>query len=392
MKRIFLFSLSIWFVFAGVEARYTRMGIYAARDLELIPSQYIPQLKTLIKWALEYGYEVNGPVMLHFRGTPYARRKTKVQLLVKVNIPGIFPPRTGLFTYFKFFRVRHVVVSEKFSVNNPISPEGFKREAKRKGWNPSRDFYLLFETLRDLNLGRGRWMVDARWGKNALVGIYSDRGAFHLGLIASQRFFQLKGIRYAPLYREDLERPETYSRINILYFPGGWSGYYTEDLSGRPVKLIRNFVKNGGRYLGVCAGAYFASKEIVWEGNVYRPPLKLFAGRAIGPIVTLAPWPLYTVASLVWEGKMRKAFYYGGPYFEGKGEVLATYSINSKPAVIKFQYGKGLVILSGVHFEYDLSSNIDGVSFPEDRGVKMIKSTWPLFERLISILLKGGEK
>lgn len=391
MKRFLLFFLTIWFIFAGVEARYTRMGIYAVRDLELTPRQYVPQLKALIKWILEYGYEVNGPIMVHFEGIPYARRKTKVQLLVEVNVPGIFPPRTGLSTYFKFFRARHVVMSGKFSVDNPIPLESFKRETKEEGWVPSGDFHLLFETLRDLNMGRGRWMVDARWGKNAMIGVYSDRGAFHLGLIASQRFFKLKGIRYAPLYREDLKRPETYRKITILYFPGGWSGYYTEDLSGKPAKLIRNFVKNGGRYLGVCAGAYFASKEVVWEGNIYHPPLKLFAGRAIGPIVRLAPWPLYTVTTLIWEGQMRKAFYYGGPYFEGKGDVLATYSINSRPAVIKFNYGKGLVVLSGVHFEYDLSSDIDGVSFPENKGVKMSKSTWPLFEKLINIL-KGGER
>ena len=55
-------------------------------------------------------------------------------------------------------------------------------------------------------------------------------------------------------------------------------------------------------------------------------------------------------------GEIVVAHYHGGPYFElnetENAEILARYNLSGfKPAVVLQPYGKGKVILSGVHYE-----------------------------------------
>lgn len=54
---------------------------------------------------------------------------------------------------------------------------------------------------------------------------------------------------------------------NLLCIPGGQDIPYSFELSGEGNRQIRKFVENGGRFLGICAGAYFASGEIDFSGS-----------------------------------------------------------------------------------------------------------------------------
>ncbi|SCZ93327.1 BZ3500_MvSof-1268-A1-R1_Chr6-2g08610 [Microbotryum saponariae] len=52
----------------------------------------------------------------------------------------------------------------------------------------------------------------------------------------------------------------------LLVFPGGRDLPYLFDLQGEPNRRIKEWVtKHGGKYLGFCAGAYYASQEIEFE-------------------------------------------------------------------------------------------------------------------------------
>ncbi|PWA02461.1 hypothetical protein BB558_001381 [Smittium angustum] len=53
----------------------------------------------------------------------------------------------------------------------------------------------------------------------------------------------------------------------LLTIPGGRDLPYNRDLSGTAANKIRNFVYNGGLYIGFCAGGYFASSRCVFEPN-----------------------------------------------------------------------------------------------------------------------------
>ena len=53
----------------------------------------------------------------------------------------------------------------------------------------------------------------------------------------------------------------------LLVFPGGRDLPYVDELSTKTkvTRRIREFVHQGGRYLGICAGAYFGSETVVFD-------------------------------------------------------------------------------------------------------------------------------
>ncbi|ALX15591.1 biotin--protein ligase [Burkholderia cepacia JBK9] len=131
------------------------------------------------------------------------------------------------------------------------------------------------------------------------------------------------------------------------------------------IKAVRQYVANGGRYLGLCMGAYLAGEQgfrLVAgdiDSEVDRP------GSTLHGIAD-------TVTPVVWRGKKRWIYYQDGamlpavPAGSG-GVVLATYP-NNDIAAATYRYGKGRVGLAGPHPEADESwyrqnrlKNPDGV-------------------------------
>lgn len=165
-----------------------------------------------------------------------------------------------------------------------------------------------------------------------------------------------------------------------MIFPGGRDLPYQQALQGSYNQSIVEFVQGGGKFLGICAGAYFGSQSIVFERGgpleiIQDRELVFFPGVAEGPIYGLGKFA-YDSPSGVQMAKLRlpaitktiSAYYNGGCAFIGAAdkqgiEVLAHYSdIEGNPAaVIKARPGKGIAILSGVHPEYDSS---DPMLFP----------------------------
>ncbi|SCV67524.1 BQ2448_5135 [Microbotryum intermedium] len=76
----------------------------------------------------------------------------------------------------------------------------------------------------------------------------------------------------------------------LLVFPGGRDLPYLFDLQGEANRRIKAWVtKEGGKYLGFCAGAYYASKEIEFERGtrlevVGQRELGFFPGMCQGPV------------------------------------------------------------------------------------------------------------
>lgn len=65
----------------------------------------------------------------------------------------------------------------------------------------------------------------------------------------------------------------------LLVFPGGRDLPYCHDLGQSGTRRIREWVHGGGRYLGICAGAYFASDHIEFEVGT---PLEVSGKRDLG--------------------------------------------------------------------------------------------------------------
>lgn len=114
---------------------------------------------------------------------------------------------------------------------------------------------------------------------------------------------------------------------------------------------IRNFVRNGKSFLGLCMGAYLADEN--WLGLI---PSSLDS--EVMRKGTNIPDEGDYVVDVVWQGKTEKFYYQDGPYLNAEDAhgfvALARYA-NGDIALAKYTYGKGTVLLSGPHPEADES-------------------------------------
>ncbi|WP_280429819.1 BPL-N domain-containing protein [Nocardia brasiliensis] len=160
--------------------------------------------------------------------------------------------------------------------------------------------------------------------------------------------------------------------------PGGGSDLEAtwRDLGGS-AETIRDWVRGGGSYLGVCFGGYLAGRD---------PGFDLLPGDTDGYIDapdTTVPDARDTVIPVDWRGTPRHMYFQDGPAFHldqgAAATVLATYP-NGSAAVVVAPYGKGRVGVSGPHPEADESwyadkglTNPDGVRW--DLAFELIEAT-----------------
>lgn len=157
----------------------------------------------------------------------------------------------------------------------------------------------------------------------------------------------------------------TTSNYDAIVFPGGYAyGYYVM-LDGYESQ-IRSFVNSGGGIMGICAGAYYLSNWVSWDGVDYDYPVNIFTGVCAGPLGDIAAWPGRNLVNIdVTDLTMGlngdyTTTYYGGGYFYGGSPTPISSAIyeyggfyNYQDAVIRTYYGtgNGRVVLTGPHLE-----------------------------------------
>lgn len=161
-----------------------------------------------------------------------------------------------------------------------------------------------------------------------------------------------------------------------LFLPGITNDHspYYEEIGEDGNKKIREYVENGGVFIGGCAGAYYACADILYdppwlrEPKTSQPGLNFFNGIAHGPVPhhakeTGSPdWSVdCTHAEIEFTNhedtkKTTDIIYGNGPmYYPDKDEeeqlnIIARYNtVEGKPvAIATKQIGKGLAIFLGV--------------------------------------------
>lgn len=165
----------------------------------------------------------------------------------------------------------------------------------------------------------------------------------------------------------------------LLIVPGGADLPYLHSLDDTCISAIRTVVAAGGSYLGVCAGAYFASSKCIFEKEdqrlrvVGQRPLALFPYPAVGAVRENFAYNSEAGATLErlhcqWRGRsfLPQIYCNGGPAWDceasEKTVIIARYEDpvlkrhgigNDSPiAALKHAYGNdGTVVLCGVHPE-----------------------------------------
>jgi glutamine amidotransferase-like uncharacterized protein len=229
------------------------------------------------------------------------------------------------------------------------------------------------------------------------VALYHDEGVWLDGVIATEHMLDWMGISWREIDAEQLNE-QGLDGFEIFWLPGGWAPDYSRKIRESGRRAILELVGGGGVYVGICAGAYYAASTVTWEGENYPYPLGLFRGATVGP--EIYPWPLYGIVELelnlehpINAGGAQEAWVllYGGGHFEAaEGQemaVVARYKETKQPAIITFSYGRGRVLLLGVHPEIEEDDARDGTRFAQeldDQG-----SDWPFMQAALGWVLNG---
>jgi glutamine amidotransferase-like uncharacterized protein len=207
------------------------------------------------------------------------------------------------------------------------------------------------------------------------IVVYADQGVDGGALKHVIKSLQMEvNVERHPIKRKDAKAllSEPWEKTtSLLVIPGGRDVYYQKALAGEGTTRIRQFVADGGSYLGLCAGAYFGCNAIEFEKG---GQLEVCAKRELAFYPGLAKGPAYgpnkysyenergvEAAPILWEGKECFTYFNGGCFFEGAEkcdgvQVLSSYAnlAGQPPAILSCPFGKGLAILTGVHLEYSI--------------------------------------
>ena len=128
-----------------------------------------------------------------------------------------------------------------------------------------------------------------------------------------------------------------FDNVDMLAFPGGFGNSDSYDyLLKINKKPIVNFVNNGGKYLGICMGAY-------WAGSYYFDLLEgIDAVQYYKRPTACTRRPHTKAMPITWNNRSEKMFFNDGCTFVGnskKFETVATYSNGEPMAIIQNNLG-----------------------------------------------------
>lgn len=132
----------------------------------------------------------------------------------------------------------------------------------------------------------------------------------------------------------------------LLIVPGGNFVDMGNSLTARTTANVRNAVKHGLHYLGICAGGFLAGR--------FPAPYKSFdlsSGVKFGFYSAEKNGTRKAAVRIATaQGPALDQYWEDGPQLTGWGEVVGTYP-DGTPAIVEGSVGRGWVILSGVHVE-----------------------------------------
>jgi glutamine amidotransferase-like uncharacterized protein len=140
------------------------------------------------------------------------------------------------------------------------------------------------------------------------------------------------------IFSTDQCNPKTFENVDIVAFPGGIGDATSYDrfFRRRAQNAVADFVANGGRYLGICMGAY-------WAGSYFFDILDgVDAVQYIKQPHADVKRSYSTYAPIIWNGHPEDMFFYDGCALVGdstKFQTVATYANGDAMAIIQNRVG-----------------------------------------------------
>jgi glutamine amidotransferase-like uncharacterized protein len=250
---------------------------------------------------------------------------------------------------------------------------------------------------------------------NVDIAYYNGEGAWGTDEIVLSNMTKWLGCSFTTVRGQDIQ-DGCHDNYDVLMWPGGHYPAYWDEVGLEGKAEIQEFVSEGGGYLGICAGAYYAADYMVWmDDGAFPPPdykvegdelnLDLFPGVAWGPIFEIAdrPEPGWAMTEINLVNQTHPIteslpnpmtmIYIGGPYLEpydnASVTILGEYDVTGTAAIVACEYGEGRVFLIGPHGEIEEGSDRDGWEFPPDTPEPDdVESDWPLYRNAVKWLCK----
>jgi glutamine amidotransferase-like uncharacterized protein len=179
-----------------------------------------------------------------------------------------------------------------------------------------------------------------------IILLFTGRGTSANDVAALERLLRDNHYGYATADSERLDAMnESDLRAHrLLIVPGGNFEQMGHGLAQSTPAHLRDAIRSGLNYLGICAGAFFA-------GNSPFNGLNLSSGVRF-PFYSAEDRGIRKAAVAIAAAGMPTLEHYweDGPQLTGWGEVVAKYP-DGTPAVVQGTFGEGRVILSGIHPE-----------------------------------------
>jgi glutamine amidotransferase-like uncharacterized protein len=175
--------------------------------------------------------------------------------------------------------------------------------------------------------------------------LFTGSGTSANDVAAVEKILNDRHLEYATANSRQLNRM-TESQLmayRLMVVPGGNFIAISESLTPSTTANIHNAVQGGLNYLGICAGAFLAAHGSYNSLNLTGVRFGFYAAESRG--IRKAPVAIAAVNTPPIEH-----YWEDGPEFTGWGAVVGKYP-DGTPAIVEGQFGKGWVILSGVHPE-----------------------------------------
>lgn len=207
--------------------------------------------------------------------------------------------------------------------------------------------------------------------KRIHIGLFVDEGSSARGIESFiNNLSSIKNIEIIKLTSQEIIKNDL-SLFGILVFTGGSGSKQAMSLGKEGLVKVKTYIEDGGKYLGICAGAYLATTGFDWSLGVINVEtvsrVEWKRGEGLVNITLTKEGSEFFTSS----PNSFQIDYRNGPILKksnidslGEYTILANYSseisqngvtpgvMKNTPALLMSSYGKGRVFIIGPHFEY----------------------------------------
>ena len=154
------------------------------------------------------------------------------------------------------------------------------------------------------------------------------------------------------IFKKEECTSETFENVDMLVFPGGVGDAddYFHMFPRKRANAVVEFIENGGAYLGICVGAYWAGPKYFDILNGAEPVQ--YIKRPTADIMR----SINIAAHCTWEGKEEQIFFRDGCTFVGDlshSEIVSTYFNKEPMCIVQGNIGVMGACLDSLEWWYD---------------------------------------